>query len=168
MRTVRMNLSAKSIQAEINRLEVIRQKIITGSQQLLNKLAEGGCQIAGARFAQAQYDGTNRDVQVSVAAKGEGTIAVVATGPAVLFIEFGTGVTYPDDPTIRASIVSGDVAGRGEYGKGRGKNASWVYYDENLQAFVSTQGNPSNGCMYHTREELKQRIAVLAKEVFQW
>lgn len=164
---VNVKLSDESINAAIRKCEETRQKITLGCEELVSKLAERGCSVASIKFVQAQYDGSNREVSVTVTGSGT-TKAVVATGPAVLFIEFGTGVVYPDDPKIRGSLTSGDVVGRGEYGKGKGKNKNWSFFDEDSQSFRSTQGNPSNGCMYYTREELKNVLAVTAKEVFKW
>lgn len=97
----------------------------------------------------------------------------MAVGKAVLFIEFGTGVTYPDNhPEARDRNMK-----RGEYGQGHGKKRSWGYYGEpgtngvlkekkNGGFVVITHGNPANMPMYETVKELQDRLTEIAKEVF--
>lgn len=66
------------------------------SNEFLRRLAKMGYNAASAKFGTAIYDGTN-DVVVKIEERGRNTMAIVATGTATLFIEFGTGVTYPDN-----------------------------------------------------------------------
>lgn len=137
-----------------------------------DRLAQEGMEIASIKFSQAVYDGTN-DVSVTVEPRGNNVRAVVATGGATLFIEFGTGVTYPDDHP------EADELGmkRGEYGQGHGKQHSWGYYGDpgtngvlkekkNGGFVVITHGNPANMPMYETVKELQDRLTEIAKEVF--
>lgn len=97
----------------------------------------------------------------------------MAVGKAVLFIEFGTGVTYPDDHPEAGELGMK----RGEYGQGHGKQQSWGYYGEpgtngvlkekkNGGFVVITHGNPANMPMYETVKELQDRLTEIAKEVF--
>lgn len=137
-----------------------------------DRLAQEGMEIASIKFSQAVYDGTN-DVSVTVEPRGNNVRAVVATGGATLFIEFGTGVTYPDDhPEAGEHGMK-----RGEYGHGHGKQHSWGYYGEpgtngvlkekkNGGFVVITHGNPANMPMYETVKELQDRLTEIAKEVF--
>lgn len=90
-----------------------------------DRLAQEGLEIASVKFSQAVYDGTN-DVSVTVEPRGNNVRAVVATGGATLFIEFGTGVTYPDDHPEAEELGMK----RGEYGQGHGKQHSWGYYGD--------------------------------------
>lgn len=137
-----------------------------------DRLAQEGMEIASIKFSQAVYDGTN-DVSVTVEPRGNNVRAVVATGGATLFIEFGTGVTYPDNhPEARDRNMK-----RGEYGQGHGKQQSWGYYGEpgtngvlkekkNGGFVVITHGNPANMPMYETKKELQFQLTQIAKEVF--
>lgn len=137
-----------------------------------DRLAQEGMEIASIKFSQAVYDGTN-DVSVTVELRGNKVRAVVATGGATLFIEFGTGVTYPDDhPEAGEHGMK-----RGEYGQGHGKQHSWGYYGDpgtngvlkekkNGGFVVITHGNPANMPMYETVKELQDRLTEIAKEVF--
>lgn len=137
-----------------------------------DRLAQEGMEIASVKFSQAVYDGTN-DVSVTVEPRGNNVRAVVATGGATLFIEFGTGVTYPDDHPEAGELGMK----RGEYGQGHGKQHSWGYYGEpgtngvlkekkNGGFVVITHGNPANMPMYETVKELQDRLTEIAKEVF--
>lgn len=137
-----------------------------------DRLAQEGLEIASVKFSQAVYDGTN-DVSVTVEPRGNNVRAVVATGGATLFIEFGTGVTYPDDHPEAAELGMK----RGEYGQGHGKQHSWGYYGDpgtngvlkekkNGGFVVITHGNPANMPMYETVKELQDRLTEIAKEVF--
>lgn len=137
-----------------------------------DRLAQEGMEIASVKFSQAVYDGTN-DVSVTVEPRGNNVRAVVATGGATLFIEFGTGVTYPNDhPEVEELGMK-----RGEYGQGHGKQHSWGYYGDpgtngvlkekkNGGFVVITHGNPANMPMYETVKELQDRLTEIAKEVF--
>ena len=138
----------------------------------LDRVAQEGMEIASVRFERAVYDGTN-DISVRVESRGEETRAVVATGMATLFIEFGTGVTYPDNHPEAVELGMR----RGEYGQGHGKQRSWGYYGDpgtngvlkekkNGGAVVITHGNPANMPMYETVKELQDRLTEIAKEVF--
>ena len=137
-----------------------------------DRLAQEGMEIASIKFSQAVYDGTN-DVSVTVEPRGNNVRAVVATGGATLFIEFGTGVTYPDNHPEAGELGMK----RGEYGQGHGKQHSWGYYgdpgtngvlkEKKNGGFVGiTHGNPANMPMYETVKELQDRLTEIAKEVF--
>ena len=137
-----------------------------------DRLAQEGMEIASVKFSQAVYDGTN-DVSVTVEPRGNNVRAVVATGGATLFIEFGTGVTYPDDHPEAEELGMK----RGEYGQGHGKQHSWGYYGDpgtngvlkekkNGGFVVITHGNPAHMPMYETVKELQDRLTEIAKEVF--
>ncbi len=95
-KTIRVPLTAAGEDRAIRELKAWQKWLERGTAALLKALAEEGVQVASARFQSAQYDGTN-DVSVSLEVREKNRIAVVAVGGAVLFIEFGTGVRYPDN-----------------------------------------------------------------------
>lgn len=172
MKQVTFPLSVSGIERLKRSIEEYQRWLKDRSEKLLDRLAEEGYQIASAKFAQAVYDGTN-DVSVSTENRGANTRAVVAVGSSVLFIEFGTGVVYPDDHPEADDLGMK----RGEYGKGHGKQTSWGYYGEpgtngelrekkNGSMVVITHGNPANMAMYETVKELEMHLRDLAKEVF--
>lgn len=172
-------LDVSAIDALIERTKDLRDGI-RGAKMLkfLEELGKEGIHYATARFNAAQYDGVN-DVTVDMPLalvrytdKGA-SVTLTATGQTVLFIEYGTGVYYGDDASVRAALLPGsDVLGRGEYsvkyGAGHGYDNGWYYYDRATGAKRYTHGNPSNGCMYQTQKYLESKIVDIAKEVFTW
>ena len=172
MKTVKVPLSQRGIDTLLREIESYTVWLKERSQVLLNRLAQAGFEVASARFAKAAYDGTN-DASVSMETRSEGVRAVVAVGASVLFIEFGTGVTYPDNHPQAAELGMK----RGEYGKGHGKQSSWGYYGDpgtngvvkmkkDGSTVVITHGNPANMPMYETVKELEAMLPELVKEVF--
>ena len=172
MKTVKVPLSQRGIDTLLREIERYTVWLKERSQVLLDRLAQAGFEVASARFAKAAYDGTN-DASVSMETRSEGVRAVVAVGASVLFIEFGTGVTYPDNHPQAAELGMK----RGEYGQGHGKQSSWGYYGDpgtngvvkmkkDGSTVVITHGNPANMPMYETVKELEAMLPELVKEVF--
>ena len=172
MKTVKVPLSQRGIDTLLREIERYTVWLKESSQVLLDRLAQAGYEVASARFAKAAYDGTN-DASVSMETRGEGVRAVVAVGASALFIEFGTGVTYPDNHPQAAELGMK----RGEYGQGHGKQSSWGYYGDpgtngvvkmkkDGSTVVITHGNPANMPMYETVKELEAMLPDLVKEVF--
>ena len=172
MKTVKVPLSQRGIDTLLREIESYTVWLRERSQVLLDRLAQAGFEVASARFAKAAYDGTN-DASVSMETRSEGVRAVVSVGASVLFIEFGTGVTYPDNHPQAAELGMK----RGEYGQGHGKQSSWGYYGDpgtngvvkmkkDGSTVVITHGNPANMPMYETVKELEAMLPELVKEVF--
>ena len=172
MKTVKVPLSQRGIDTLLREIESYTVWLKERSQVLLDRLAQAGVEVASANFAKAAYDGTN-DASVSLETRGDGVRAVVAVGASVLFIEFGTGVTYPDNHPQAAELGMK----RGEYGQGHGKQSSWGYYGDpgtngvvkmkkDGSTVVITHGNPANMPMYETVKELEAMLPDLVKEVF--
>lgn len=148
------------------------------SAELVERLAEEGLQTATLGFASAVYDGLPGQDAVMMEVRGSTARAVIATGPTCLFIEFGTGITYPDDHPEAAQ--NGMI--RGTYGKGHGNQRTWGYYGDDLGSngkyatrkdgtpiephVVLTHGNPANKPMYNAVKELEQRFKQIVSEVF--
>lgn len=169
---IKVPLSVQGVDRAIEAVKDYKRWLKERTEVLLDRLAQEGYTIASAKFASAIYDGTN-DTSVRVETRQNGVRAVVAIGASVLFIEFGTGVTYPDDHPEAAE----HGMTRGDYGKGRGKQRAWGFYGDpgtngevkiNKQGreVVITHGNPANMPMYETVKELEERLRGLAKEVF--
>lgn len=170
--TINVPLSIPAYDGLIRKIEDLGNWQSDRTIVFADRLAQEGMEIASIKFSQAVYDGTN-DVSVTVEPRGNNVRAVVATGGATLFIEFGTGVTYPDDHPEAGELGMK----RGEYGQGHGKQHSWGYYGDpgtngvlkekkNGGFVVITHGNPANMPMYETVKELQDRLTEIAKEVF--
>ena len=172
-RVIKVELSQKGIDKAIKELNDYKKWLKDCTEKFLKALADEGAQIATAKFQRAVYDGTN-DVKVSVENRDEDTVAVVAVGGAVLFIEFGTGVKYPDNhPEAGKNGVT-----RGGYGYhlGRLKNG-WRYTGNpgsNGEVITSgehagevhTYGNPANMSMYRTVRELEEHFEEIARRCY--
>lgn len=171
-KVIKLKLNEHDIDQAIKELEQWKKWLLEKTKEFLTALGEEGVQIASAKFASAAYDGTN-DVTCEMEQRDESTVAVIAIGGAVLFIEFGTGVTYPDNhPEKPAGIL-----GRGQYGYGLGKLNTWRYTGDpgtNGEVITSgkhagevrTHGNPANMSMYLTVRELKEKFEEIARRVY--
>ena len=168
-RVIKLNLSAESIDAAIREVEQFQQWIQEKTKELLNALAQQGYEICSYHFSLAAYDGTN-DVQCSFEERGENVVAVVAVGHATLFIEFGTGIMFPDDHPEAAE----NNMIRGEYGKKQGANPNGWYYrgdpgtygEVDKNGKVHTYGSPANMCMYLAIRDVERMFEETARRVF--
>ena len=171
-KVVKFDLSLNGIDKAITELENYKHWIVDKSNQLIQRLAREGYEIAYSGFSHVAYDGTN-DVSLHVEQRNENAVAVVAIGASVLFIEFGTGITYPDNHPEAAE----NGMNRGEYGKGHGSQPYWYYYgdpgtngvvkyNKRGEPVVRTRGNPANMTMYNTVRELEQDMRKIVSEVF--
>jgi len=172
-KVIRVELNSSSIDNAIKQLQQYKKWLMEKSKEFLSALGELGVQVASANFSTAQYDGTN-DVSVQVEEREGGRIAIVAVGNATLFIEFGTGVRYPDDHPEAAK----NQMARGAYGYGLGKlQGGWRYKGDpgtNGEIITSgkhagevhTYGNPANMSMYNTIREIEEQFEEIARRVF--
>lgn len=170
---IKVDLTSAGITTLLREVTEYKKWLLSKTTEFLTRLGEEGVSIASAQFGQAQYDGTN-DVSVSCEERDKYRVAVVAIGGATLFIEFGTGILYPDNHPEAAK--HGMV--RGEYGHKLGRlERGWRYkgdpgthgeiISEGKHAGeVRTKGNPANMPMYNTIKELEDRFADIAREVF--
>ena len=155
------------------RLDTYYSDLKSKADELCKRLAELGCTRAKLDFSNAIYDGVN-DVDVHVEPIDNG-YKVVATGNAVMFIEFGAGVYYNGSGSYPGELEPG-VVGIGEYGQGRGKHDWWFYSgplgngggvaSDKYPGLYLTHGNPPAAAMYHAKQEVKDAIERIAKEVF--
>lgn len=168
-KTIHVTLSAKGMDTLIKEIKNYQKWLEQTVKVYVKELAKVGVEVASVKFGNAIYDGTN-DVTVSV--KEDGSAAIVrADGQAVLFIEFGTGVKYPDDHPLQ-------MYERGTYGYGLGANEEGWHYSGDpgsngervtqgkWTGRVHTFGNPANACMYGTVRELEEQMDDIAKRVF--
>lgn len=167
---ISVELNTKSINNAIKELDRYKKEFLAKEKQLLEKLSMIGVQEASVRFTTAMYDGVN-DVQVSLDKTSNG-YAIIASGQAVAFIEFGSGVYHNTSEPYPNPRPEG-IVGIGEYGQGKGKRRAWFYKGEpgtngELQnnGVVKTRGNPAAMPMWYASEEMKKSILQIAREVF--
>ena len=172
-RVITVKLTEESIKNAITEAKQYKEWLTNCTRKFVKELGDCGVEIASVKFDKAIYDGTN-DVSVSVEERDNNKIAIVAVGNATLFIEFGTGIKYPDNHPEAAA--NGMV--RGEYGHKLGRlEKGWRYTGDpgtngeiitegKHTGEVHTYGNPANMCMYQTVRELEDKFAEIARRVF--
>lgn len=170
MRTISVSLSTEGITKAIKDIQSYQRWVETKSKQLCERLAAVGVQEASVRFSGAMYSGVN-DAKVTAEPIYNGW-RIVASGEAICFIEFGTGVFYnPSEPYPEPRPAG--ISSIGEYGKGKGKQQGWVYEGEPGtggkdigEGKVFTRGNPAQMPMWYAKQEIVNRVTQIAQEVF--
>lgn len=168
-KVIKLELTTESINSAIREVEAFQKYIEDKTQELLDEMARLGYETSAFNFSWAAYDGTN-DVSVNWERSGENQVAVVATGKAVLFVEFGSGITFPDSHPEANGL--GMI--RGEYGKKQGANPDGWYYRgdpgtygiQNSKGKVHTYGNPANMSMYQAIRDVERDFTDIARRVF--
>ena len=179
---MKASIEISGLNEVVSNLQKLQDDLKLKGDELTTRLGQLGVRIATMYYAQGVYAGYN-DVEVTLDETGKlGTAKIVASGNAVLFIEFGTGITMPDAYEARAELKSGKVAEHGKYGQGYGADPNgWYYpatnglgsnppdgseYADRNQTFIHTYGNPAFPAMYMTRNDLIDSIERIAREVF--
>lgn len=130
--------------------------------EFIRRLKDIGVAVARSGFATADYDGVN-DVLIAETQNGS-RAAIIAYGETVGFIEFGTGVRYPEWDGAGASFTP---PAHGTYGKGRGKQPhGWYFKQGEGTAARHTYGNPPAEAMLTARNTMIERVAQIAREVW--
>lgn len=152
----------KSIDNALKMVEQYKKDFVRKEQEFLRRLAEIGVSVAQTGFATADYDGVN-DVVVSMEKTANG-YAVVASGKTVGFIEFGTGVRYPE---WDGSDVEYTPPPHGSYGKGQGKNPwGWWFKGSDGAVAQHTYGNQPAEAMLTARNQMIENVTRIAREVW--
>lgn len=162
MRIVIDPFDSKSIALAEKLVDQYRKDFKDKEAKFLLRLAEIGVSVASTGFAMADYDGVN-DVVVSME-KTETGYRIIASGETVGFIEFGTGVRYPE---WDGEDVEYTPPPHGSYGKGQGKNP-WGWWFRGNEGAVAqhTYGNMPAEAMLTARNQMIERVTTIAREVF--
>lgn len=152
----------KSIENAIKQVNQYRKEFDAKEKEFVRRLGELGVSVASTGFALADYDGVN-DVQVIMQQNGK-NVSVIAFGEAVGFIEFGTGVRYPEWDN---SGMEYTPPKHGTYGEGRGKRPhGWFFKQSEGAAAIHTYGNPPAEAMRTARDTMVERVIQIAREVW--
>ena len=111
------------------------------------------------------------DIRVAYKAYNGEEATITGAGTQIAFVEFGTGVTYPDTHPKAAEMG----AIRGDYGKGYGKQKTWGYYGEpepyakyrrttTKGDLYTTHGMPASKTMYYATVRIKEDLPKAIKE----
>ena len=152
----------KSINKALKQIEVYRLEFELKEQEFVRRLAEIGVSVATTGFALADYDGT-KDVVVSMNQTGT-QATVVASGQTVGFIEFGTGVRYPEWDNSGMDYTPPE---HGSYGKGKGASPhGWWFTAGGGGASQHTYGNMPAEAMLTARDRMIEKVIQVAREVW--
>lgn len=154
-------LSESGIQKIQDELTVYRKWQEEKARELAECLASLGATVASIRFSRAVYTGP-KDVDVTVEELPNG-YKVKADGESVLFIEFGSGVTYGYGHPEAGEFGMGP----GTYpdGKGHWDDPKGWYLPKSAGG-GHTFGNPPAMPMYEARKAIEQELPRIVKEVF--
>ena len=162
MRIVINPLDPKSISDALNQVQKYKRDFSEKEKEFTRRLAEIGVRVAQTGFATADYDGVN-DVSVSMV-QTENGYSVVASGQAVGFIEFGTGVKYAEWDNTDMDYTPPK---HGTYGKGQGANRhGWWFKQNDGDKARHTYGNQPAEAMRTARDEMVGRVIQIAREVW--
>ena len=170
-----------SIDSALKYLDELKKNMSTVAQRSVEKLAQDAVEMADAQFAVAAYPGESDTVVSMKLENGGKTAKITATGSAVLFTEFGTGILKSDNPEERADITSGGsgLVQHGQYGKRHGSNIDGWFYKGSVgfnappdtkevkPGTVHTFGNDANSCMYNTKKFVEKEKDKVVKGMFE-
>ncbi len=156
-----VSLDSVTLSDTIRRLEEYQNSIPTKVRMIAQRLAELGAEKVFVGFRAATYDGSG-DFSVDVKEIANG-YRIEANGQAIAFMEFGAGVRFGEGyPGTKPAGISPI----GAYGKGRGSREKGWYFTNLSGASQHTYGNPPNAVMYKTAQELREKVLMVAREVF--
>ena len=161
-RTITIDIfNPASIDAAVKEIRDYANWVKRKTAELARRLADMGAVNVSLGYSRAVYTGGN-DISVTVEQQGENSYAIIANGEAVLFVEFGAGVTYGYGHPQPS--VEGTPMGPGTYPSEKGHwndpNGWWIPGGEH------TYGNPPSMTMYLTAKELRNQLEDIAREVF--
>ena len=151
-------LDPKSIDKAIAQIKAYERQFDAQVTEFVKRLATLGLTVAKVGFDTADYDGEN-DVVVRMEQSGT-TATIIASGETVGFIEFGTGIKFPE---WTGSSTTGYTPPRhGTYGKGKGANPKGWWFGSSYH----TYGNRPAEAMLTAREVMIENITRIAREVW--
>lgn len=151
----------KSVSEALKQIKQYKKDFLAKEKIFVKRLAEIGVSVASAGFATADYDGIN-DVQVKMTQSGS-SAAVIAFGETVGFIEFGTGVKFPEWDN---SGMEYTPPKHGTYGKGQGARPKGWFFTQGEGSAQHTYGNPPAEAMRTARDMMIERVIQIAREVW--
>ena len=163
----------KSIAEALKMIKQYKRDFEAKEKEFLERLGKIGVSVATTGFAVADYDGDKGEITVELVPSGK-RVFVMASGEKIGFIEFGTGVRYPEWDNS-GMLYTPDP--HGTYGKGQGANPKGWYFTGGDMAFdpsknkttregTHTFGNPPAEAMRTARDVMVERVVQIAREVW--
>lgn len=158
---IKIGLSVREIEQLEKSVQEHKKWLQNRSKVLLERLAQLGATNISLRFSRAVYSG-KKDFSVSVKPFKNG-YKVIVDGESVLFIEFGSGITYGSGHPE----ASEHGMGPGTYPDGKGHwNDLNGWYIPKEKGGGHTYGNPPAMAVYQTVKDLERELPNIVKEVF--
>ena len=152
--------NSKSISSALKTLKQYEKDFKAKESEFVRRLKELGVSVASAGFALADYDGIN-DVRVTETQNGNRAL-VVAYGETVGFIEFGTGIKFPE---YNSTGLMYTPPPHGSYGQGKGARPKGWWFNQGSGS-RHTYGNPPVEAMLAARDAMIEQVAQIARDVW--
>ena len=164
---IRVNpYSLESIDNALAILKTFTESTLDKVDALIELMVQEGEYVASILCLPAESGDTGMSIlnESKVVGGRHNRYGYIIAGGAAIWLEFGTGVYYPDN--YPGTKPSGIVA-HGEYGKKKGSTGDpWVYYDEKQGRFRITRGLPARAFMWETATYLRNHFPELARKVW--
>lgn len=163
MKTIKLSLNTKSINAAIKELEAYKAKLGKAAEEITHTLTRTGAELARQN---ASYMGFYDDGELVKGIKEEyvGGFGVeyakgyvLSTAPHSAFCEFGTGVVGADNPHPNITIPGW------RYDENQHGEKGWWYMGDDGE-WHWTKGMPSRPYMYETAHKLREVAEYAAAE----
>lgn len=164
---IRVNpFSIESIDNALALLSTFTESTLDKVDRLIEEMVTEGEHISMILCLPAETGDTQMSItrESKVTGLRHNRYGYIIAGGAAIWLEFGTGVYYPDNyPGTKPS----GIVGRGEYGQKKGSTGKpWTYYDEKQGKFRVTRGLPTRAFMWQTATHLRNRFPELARKVW--
>lgn len=156
--SIEMTLDPGSIQKAITEVRHIQEQLVLAMNELIEKLALEGAQIARAEVVAMDAVDTG-ELERSIYGyfdSGSRIGYVIAGAPHAFYVEYGTGI-YGDHPEAKAVGWSYDPKGHGEGG--------WFYLSDRDGKVHWTRGMVSRPFMYSTLAWLEEAAQSLGMSI---
>ena len=152
-----------NVDTVILQLKQYRQNLNAKIRTFIERLGNLGVNTAEIKYRTAKYDGEN-DVLVLAEWESDTSLRIVASGEAVLFIEFGSGLGGYGHPQAKEFGYGPGTYSDNEAigGKGHWTDPDGWYYRHGEKS----HGNPPARAMYDAGKEMRSQIVQIAREVF--
>lgn len=175
-KTISVNLfDNDSIQNAIQTIEQYRDDLPQKCQEMCRRLSEEGVRVANSALTYGRSEDYQPSTRVGYEIDTNGNIArakIIASGPYILFLEFGSGIRYNSERNPKASEMG---YGPGTYPSNAPQQnppydnwespTGWYYYGQDGQIH-HTYGVQAKMPMYRASVEVMKSVNRIAKEVF--
>ena len=167
-KAIKCVLNASSLRQAVSDLNRYADGLMNKNELFAKRLSELGIPVIDdhIQMAQGDSDKTHYTYIKLQRFQDYSRATLITEGKDLLFIEFGTGVTY-NGAAGASPHPKGEELGYtiGSYGKGQGKNPYWYYIDESGVKHRS-YGTQATFPMYAAWMEMKENVKRIAREVF--